>query len=254
MNSLTRVIPCLLISGGGLVKTTRFSDPRYLGDPINAVRIFNDKEVDELVILDIAATSERRGPDLKMLRDLAAEAFMPFAYGGGIRTTADAESLFALGIEKVIVNTAVMTSPNIIENIAAIAGSSSVVGAVDVRRDWLGRARAVVSRGRDEVGQTPSEWAMMLEQRGVGELLLTFMDRDGTMNGYDLEQIQRVSSSVSVPVIACGGAGSLRHMAEAREAGASAVAAGSMFVYHGKHKAVLISYPSAAELESELFR
>lgn len=244
----TRVIPTLLLRNGGLVKTTKFKDPRYIGDPINAVRIFNDKEVDELVFLDIGATTTGTGPNFDLLADIASEAFMPFGYGGGITALDQVKRLVALGIEKVVLNTAAAENPRLVEQAVSVAGSSSVVVCMDVRRNFLGRYGTAVRGGQVATGRDPVEYALAMEQLGAGELLLQSIDREGTLTGYDLELIHRVAQAVSVPVVASGGAGSLLHFRQAVQAGASAAAAGSYFVFHGKHRAVLITYPEYQEL------
>jgi cyclase len=248
----TRVIPCLLLRDGGLVKTLKFTDAKYVGDPINAVRIFNDKEVDEMAFLDVGATSRGAGPNFALLADIASEAFMPFAYGGGVTTPNEASRLFLLGVEKVILNSALVEKPTLVSEIARIAGNSSVVVAIDARRNFLGGYSVWTRSATHDLRRDPVEYAQEMEQRGAGEILLTSIDRDGTQSGYDLELVRRVASAVSIPVIACGGAGALEHFREAVSEGASAVAAGSLFVFHGKHRAVLITYPDAAAL-SQLF-
>jgi len=245
-----RVIPCLLLRNGGLVKTVGFDSPRYVGDPINAVRIFNDKEVDELVFLDIEATPGGQGPNYELLADIASEAFMPFAYGGGVTSLEQARRLFSLGVEKVVINTAAVRAPQLIGEIAAAAGSSSVVASIDARRNWRGQYSVWVGGARQDTRRDPVAWAQDLEREGAGEILLTSVNRDGTQSGYDLELIRRVSEAVGIPVVAAGGAGSLAHFREAVDNGASAVAAGSMFVFQGKHKAVLITYPPRRDLEA----
>lgn len=244
-----RVIPCLLMRNGGLVKTVRFKDARYIGDPINAVRIFNDKEVDELVLLDIGSAHAHAAPDFELLADIAGEAFMPLAYGGGIGNIEHVKRLYGLGVEKVVLGTAAADQPQLVSVAAALAGSSGVVVSIDVRRSWMGKYTVCVHGGARDLKRDPVAYAREMEQRGAGEILLTAIDRDGTMDGYDLELVRRVCAAVSVPVVASGGAGSLPHLRQAVDAGASAVAAGSMFVYHGKHNAVLISYPEYEELE-----
>jgi imidazole glycerol-phosphate synthase subunit HisF len=244
-----RVIPCLLLRNGGLVKTVKFGDARYVGDPINAVRIFNDKEVDELVFLDIAATPSGQGPNFELLADIASEAFMPFGYGGGITTIDQVQRLFALGIEKVILNTSAASSPALVEEAARLAGNSSVVVSMDVRRNWLGKYSVCVAGGKTDTMRDPVSYAQEMERSGAGEILLTAIQRDGTMEGYDLELVRRVSAAVSIPVVASGGAGNLQHLKAAIDSGASAVGAGSLFVFHGKHRAVLITYPTYTELE-----
>jgi cyclase len=234
---------------GGLVKTVKFKDPKYVGDPINAVRILNDKEVDELVFLDIGATPSNGGPNFDLLADIASEAFMPFGYGGGITTVQQVKQLYALGVEKIILNTVTATNPGLVEEAASIAGNSGVVVSIDVRRTWLGKYNVYVRSGTRDLQRDPVAHAQAMERAGAGEILINSIDRDGVMHGYDLELIRQVSQSVSVPVVAAGGAGELRHFREAVDHGAAGVAAGSMFVFHGKHRAVLITYPTYQQLE-----
>ncbi len=245
----TRVIPCLLLDRGRLVKTVRFADPKYVGDPINAVRIFNDKEVDELFVLDIGATPQARGIDFTLLGELASECFMPLAYGGGITSVAEMERLFRLGIEKVVLNSAAVESPDLVREAATAFGSQSVVVAVDVKRDWLGRARVRYCGGRKTAKLTFEQHLAAVQDAGAGELVINSIDRDGTRGGYDLEILRVAAAEVTVPVIALGGAGSLAHMREAADrTGVSALAAGSLFVFHGPNRAVLIQYPGYAAL------
>lgn len=243
-----RVIPCLLLRGAGLVKTRNFRDPVYVGDPINAVKIFNGKEVDELVILDIGATLERRGPDIERLRDLASEAFMPLCYGGGIATFEQAGAVFSSGFEKVAINTSSFSNLALLTEIASHYGNQSVVAGIDVKKDWLGRARVVARCGRQATGLAPAQWAKRVVDAGAGEIFLNSVDRDGCMEGFDLRLVREVCDVVPVPVVACGGAGNKQHLAAALHAGASAVAAGSMFVFNGPQRAVLISYLTPAEM------
>lgn len=246
--SHARVIPCLLIKNRGLVKTIRFKNPRYVGDPINAVRIFNEKEVDELVVLDIAARA-CGGPDFELLADIASEAFMPFAYGGGVASIEHAKRLYALGTEKVVLNTTAADHRELVAEVAALAGSSGVVLSMDVRRNWMGKYSVCVAGGTRDLKRSPAEYAQEMERLGAGEILLNAIDRDGTMQGYDLELVEQVSKAVSIPVVAVGGAAHLSHFREAAAAGASGLGAGSMFVFHGKHNAVLITYPEYEQLE-----
>lgn len=252
MINKTRVIPVLLLKNGGLVKTVKFKDPRYVGDPINAVRIFNEKEVDELVFLDIAATVAGRGPNFETLADIAGEAFMPMAYGGGLSSLDEVKRVLGLGFEKVIVNSAAYGSTRLISEAAAVFGSQSIVGCIDVKRAFFGRAEVFSASGRQKNRVSLEEHIKALVGAGVGELLLNSIDRDGTFSGYDLNLISDVSSMVPVPVVACGGAGDIEDMIKAVEAGASAVAAGSLFVFYGPHKAVLINYPERSELAARL--
>lgn len=245
----TRVMPCLLLRGHGLVKTRRFKDPVYVGDPVNAVRIFSEKEVDELVLLDIDASREQRDPNYRLVAEIAGECFMPVAYGGGIRTLEQVRRLIRSGVEKVVINSAACVSTDLIRAVADVFGSQAVVGAVDVRKSRLGGWRVLARSATVDTGLALDAHVQALVQAGAGELLVNNVDRDGCMTGFDLDLIRRVTRAVNVPVIACGGAGSVDHLRQAvRDAGASAVAAGSLFVFHGKHRAVLINYPSAAEL------
>jgi cyclase len=247
----TRVIPCLLLKGSGLVKTVRFKEPRYLGDPINIVRLFNDKEVDELVVLDITATPEGRGPRMDLLATLTTECFMPLCYGGGVRGLDDMHALFSLGVEKVSLNTRAFEDPALVTAAAERFGSQSVIVSMDVKRGLLGRQQVMVRAGRQRTGRDPVEHAVEMERRGAGELLLNSVDRDGMMAGYDLELIRRVTEAVSIPVVACGGAGSVDDLGRAvNEGGAAAAAAGSLFVYQGPHRAVLVNYPEPRVLEA----
>jgi cyclase len=249
----TRVIPSLLVRGSGLVKTVAFRNPRYVGDPINAVRIFNEKEVDELVVLDITATVEQRPPNLRVIAELASECFMPLAYGGGISSLEQIERIFSLGVEKVVINSEAAARPTFVEEAAARFGSQSLIVSIDVKKRWLGGYEVRARSGRLSTGLDPIRFARDMENAGAGEILLNSIDRDGTMQGYDLGLVRAVSQSVTIPTIACGGAGTIADLAAAvKQGGASAVAAGSMFVFHGKHRAVLINYPSIAELEQVL--
>lgn len=248
-----RVIPCLLLHEGGLVKTTRFREPKYVGDPINAIRIFNEKEVDELVLLDISATRQGRGPAYAVIEDVASECFMPLAYGGGIRTVEEARRIMKLGVEKVIFNTSAWLRSDVIRDASNEFGAQAVVVSIDVRRKLLGRYEVHVENGTQPTGVDPVEYARRMETYGAGEILLTSIDRDGTMKGYDIELIRKIASAVKIPVIACGGAGSLDDFRQAvAVGGADAVAAGAMFVFHGPHRAVLITYPPRRALEQAL--
>ncbi len=246
----TRVIPCLLLRGRGLVKTVRFRDAKYVGDPINSVKIFNEKEVDELILLDIAASKTGKEPDEDLLTDIVGEAFMPIAYGGGIVSAAQARRLARIGIEKIIVNTLALRDPAAISAIADQLGSSSTLVAMDVRRDWLGRRRVWDAAAGRATRIDPAEHARMAVARGAGEIFVNSVDRDGTGRGLDLELLREVTAAVPVPVIACGGAANLAHLREGVDAGAAAIAAGSMFVYMGPHRAVMINYPGYRELEA----
>jgi cyclase len=248
-----RVIPALLLKGQGLVKTVKFKDPKYLGDPINIVRIFNDKEVDEIVLLDIMATPENRGPQYEVLKNIASEAFIPLAYGGGIRSMDDVRMLLSIGIEKLIMNTASVESPSLVREVADHAGSQAAVVSIDVKKNLLGKYEVYTRCGQMKLGLDPIKHAIDMEKMGAGEILINSIDRDGTMQGYDIELTRKVADAVSVPVVACGGAGNLNHVAEVIKDGhASAAAAGSMFVFQGPLRGVLISYPTPTELKQHV--
>jgi len=248
--NLTRVIPVLLLSDSGMVKTTKFNAPIYVGDPINAVRIFNAKEVDEIVILDIDATRFGRGPNFERIEQIASEAFMPLGYGGGIKTTQQMEKLFKIGIEKIIINTAIHENPALLREASQIFGSQSVVASIDVKKNILGRYHVYFECGKKRADFELNYYISFVQEQGAGEIILNSIDKDGTMSGYDLKLISSVSGQLRVPLVTLGGAGSVEHFDDALKAGASSVAAGSMFVFHGKHKAVLISYTSPGKLSS----
>ena len=242
-----RVIPCLLLRGHGLVKTRKFKDAVYVGDPVNAVRIFSEKEVDELVVLDIEATRCGKEPNYSLIAEIAGECFMPLAYGGGVSSVEQARRLIRSGVEKIVINSASVKSPALITEVARIFGSQAVIAGIDVRSTLLGGYRIWTHSGTVETKQRFMEHVRNVVSAGAGELLINCIDRDGMMQGYDVPLIKEVTQSVDVPVVACGGAGCMKHLAEAINAGASAVAAGSMFVFHGKHRAVLINYPNTGE-------
>lgn len=250
---IPRVMPCLLLKNGSLVKTIKFQDPGYIGDPINAVRIYNEKEVDELIFLDIMATLEKRRPPFEVLTQIASECFMPVAYGGGIRDLDDIQAIFKLGIEKVAINSYAVENPSFIRAAAEKFGSQSIVVAMDVRKKRFGGYEVVTRGGKQSTKLDPVKWAVQMAETGAGEILLTAVDRDGTQEGYDIELLRSVTSAVDIPVIACGGAGKLADFAEAvKQGGVSACAAGSMVVYFGRNRAVLINFPTRAELEKVL--
>lgn len=250
-----RVIPCLLLSNGGLVKTRKFKNPVYIGDPINAIRIFNDKEVDELVLLDINASIENRGPNFELLREIASECFMPVAYGGGIKSVDQIRNLLRLGIEKVILNSVLNEDPGFVLEAVATFGSQAITASIDVRRTLFSRSEVMTLSGTKATGLEPVKAARKVEELGVGEILLTSIDAEGSMAGYDVDLLSKVCQSVTVPVIASGGAGKVEDFSVAVSEGhASAVAAGSMFVFHGPHRAVLITYPNYESLLDALRR
>jgi cyclase len=234
----------LLYKNKGLVKGIKFKDHLYVGDPINAIRIFNDKEVDELILLDIDATKTSCAPDFSMITEVASECFMPLAYGGGIKSLSDVKRILSLGVEKVVINTAAVTESGLIEAIASNFGSQSVVVSVDVKRNLWGKREVYIESGKKNTHLDPIVFSKKMQDAGAGELMINSIERDGMMNGYDVQLIQDVAKAVTIPIIACGGAGSVNHFAEVlTEGAASAVAAGSFFVFQGPHRAVLISYP-----------
>lgn len=248
-----RVIPCLLLDGLGLVKTVKFKERTYLGDPVNTVRIFNEKGADEIVLLDINASANGGGPPFDVLEEIASEAFMPLAYGGGITSLDEIRRILNLGYEKVVINTHAAESPDFINEAAKVFGRSTIVVSVDVRRGRFTGSEVWVAGGRRKVANDPVAHCVEMARRGAGEILLTSIDRDGTGKGYDLELVRKVAEAVSIPVVACGGAAGPPDLRAALDAGASAAAAGSMFVFNGKHRAVLITYPPDSLLEP-LFR
>jgi cyclase len=247
-----RVIPALLLRDGGLVKTRQFKDPKYVGDPINAIRIFNDKEVDELMVMDIVASKRGQEPDYETIELFAGECFMPLCYGGGVRSVQQAARIFDSGVEKICLQSAALDDLSIIAQIAERFGSQSVVVAVDVKRSWLKAPFLYESRAGRAHNLPWLEFMTNAVAAGAGEVLLTSVDRDGTMQGMDLELIRLAANNISVPLVALGGVGNLNDIKTAVKAGASAVAAGAFFVFHGPHRAVLITYPAYRELEALL--
>ena len=250
MSAFPRVIPVLLVSDGYLVKPIKFKGDTYIGDPINAVRIFNEKQVDELIICDIDATVKGSGVNYTLIEEIASEAFMPVGYGGGVASAAEARRITGIGIEKVVIGTAALTRPETVTEVSEELGASSTVVSVDARRRMVGGWDTLVTRGRKKTGLGPAEAARRAQELGAGEIMVSSIDRESTLSGYDLPLIEAVTSAVTVPVIALGGAGGYEDFAPALAAGASAVAAGSMFVLNGKHRAVLISYPTPAQIRA----
>lgn len=249
-----RVIPVLLIQEGGLVKTVKFKNSNYIGDPINAVKIFNEKEVDEIVILDIGCSRMNKEPDMSSIEEIASEAFMPFAYGGGISTLDQIKKIIYAGAEKIILNTAALNNPNLITSAAKVLGNQSVVVSVDVKKNLFGRYQVFSETYSKSSAIKIGEYIKRLEALGAGEIFINSVDRDGTYLGYDLELIKLITDTTTLPVISCGGASSVSDFEKAvSHANASAVAAGSLFVYQGKHRAVLINYPDQQTLINELY-
>lgn len=243
-----RVIPVLLLKGEGLYKTQRFKDPKYVGDPLNAIKIFNDKEVDEICVLDIEA-SQKGKINFELIERLATECFMPLSYGGGITNVSDANRLFKSGVEKIIINGFNFISLDLINQLSQKYGNQAVIASVDVKQNLFGTYHVFKSNGKENTGIKPIDHIRKCIEAGAGEILLNNIDRDGMMNGIDIKLINEIEKSIEVPIIVCGGIGNIEHIKDVFEkTNVNAVAAGSMFVFHGKHRAVLISYPNMSEL------
>jgi cyclase len=249
-----RIIPCLLVKNKGLVKTVKFSDPKYVGDPLNAVKIFNEKVVDELIVLDIDATIEQRDPDYKMIANLAMECRMPLCYGGGVKNKEQALRIFELGVEKIAISSAVLENPEIVSEISAIVGSQSVVTVLDVKKKKFSNKYEIYTHnGKRKTGFNPVEIAKKVEEFGCGEIVINSINHDGMMAGYDKKIIDAIREVVSIPITVLGGAGSIEDIGQMiNQHGIIGVAAGSLFVFKGKYKAVLINYPNPIEKESLL--
>jgi cyclase len=243
-----RITPCLLIHEGGLVKTTRFKDPKYVGDPINAVKIFNEKEADELIVLDIDATVHGAEPNFRLIAQFAAECRMPLCYGGGVRTAAQAKRIIGLGVEKVAISSAALANPDLVTEIAEGVGRQSVVVVLDVKSRTFGGYEIYTHNGTRGTGKSPVEMAAIMAQAGAGEIVINSIDHDGAMKGYDLKLAKAIRDAVRVPLTVLGGAGSLDDITKLLgTCGVVGAAAGSLFVFKGAYRAVLISYPSAQQ-------
>lgn len=246
-----RIIPVLLLRNKGLVKSIKFKNHRYIGDPINAVKIFNDLKADELVFLDILASNENRTISLEFVKNVGEEANMPFAAGGGITTLEHIKTILAAGAEKVVINSKAVREPDFIRVAAETFGSSTIVVCIDVKKNIFGKEQTwILSRNKPR-GIEPVAFSQIMEEYGAGEIIIQSIDRDGTMNGYDIPLIRKISEAVKIPVVALGGAGNIGHMRQAYIEGyANGLAAGSMFVYHGARNGILINYPEKAEIET----
>lgn len=246
-----RIIPVLLIDNRDLMKTVQFKNPVYLGDPVNAVKIFNRKRIDEMVVLDISATRQNTEPDFELLEDISSQAFMPLGYGGGIKTIEQIKRLLFIGYEKIIINTELVKHPKLIEEAVKLTGSQSIVASIDAKL-IDGEYKCVICDGRKLVNVSPEKLAKRAERLGAGEILINSLDRDGMRKGYDITLVKKVADAVSIPVTACGGARGIRDLKQVLiKGGAHAAAGGSMFVFYGKWKAVLITAPSEEELIKE---
>lgn len=247
-----RIIPCLLVQNKGLVKTVKFKDPKYVGDPINAVRIFNEKEVDELIVLDIDAASEKREPDFKMIENLAAECRMPLCYGGGVKTVEQAKLILGLGVEKIAISSAAIENPSFVSEAAECVGNQSIVVVLDVKKSsMLGKYEIWTYNGRKNTKKNPVEFAEKLEKLGVGEIVINSIDNDGVMKGYDVDLVDKIRKAVKVPITVLGGAGKLDHLGQLiNNYKVIGLAAGSLFVFKGVYRAVLINYPNRTEKDA----
>lgn len=247
-----RIIPSLLLHDRGLYKTVKYSikKGKYVGDPINAIKIFNDKGVDELIFLDIDASKEKRGPNFNILKDIATECFMPVSYGGGITSIEEIKKVFQIGIEKVILNTILLDNINLLEEASQIFGSQSIVASVDIKKNFFGKYK-VYNSGKQKITNLDiKDYLKNLEEKGVGEIYISDVEKDGTLEGYNIELFKELIKDIKVPIIVNGGAKDINDFSKAiKEAKVSAVSAGSMFVFKGPHKAVLITYPEYGELE-----
>lgn len=246
-----RIIPCLLVHNKGLVKTVKFKDAKYVGDPINAVKIFNEKESDELMVIDIDATVENREPDYKMIENIATECRMPLCYGGGIKTVEQATKIFNLGVEKIALSAAAIENPKLITDIAKEVGNQSVVVVLDVKKKMFGGYDIYIHNGTKKTKIDLEKCIKDFQKLGVGEIVINSIDNDGSMKGYDLNLIEKIKPMTEVPMTVLGGAGSLEDIKSLiSKFGIIGCAAGSLFVFKGKYRAVLISYPSSKEKES----
>ncbi len=249
---IPRLIPIIQIVNQDMVKTVQFKDPSYIGDPINAVKIFNEKEVDELIVQDIFASKENREPNYALIEELAGECFMPLAYGGGIHSIEQAQHIFSLGVEKICVQSKALQCPKFVKELADIFGSQSIIVSLDAKKDWLSRSRPYWSLADKFLSKSLKELLTEFVDLGAGEILLNSVNRDGSLSGPDLELISTAAAEIDIPLIALGGVSSLMDIRAAVDAGANAVAAGSFFSFYGPHRAVLITYPVYTDLQ-ELF-
>ncbi len=250
-----RIIPSLLIHDKGLVKTVHFKNPKYVGDPINAVKIFNEKEVDELAVFDIDASVHNREPDYNLIERLANQSRMPLCYGGGVKTVQQAHRIFGLGIEKIALSSAIINRPEIVTEIANRVGTQSVVAVLDVKKKILGGYEIYTHNGKKASGLNPFQFAIKLQELGIGEIVINSIDQDGTMKGFDMTLINSIRDVVSIPLTVLGGAGSLDDIGKViKKHGVIGVAAGSLFVFKGVYKAVLINYPNRKEKDELIFK
>lgn len=250
-----RVIPCLLLHKGGLYKTEKFKRPTYIGDPLNAIKIFNEKEVDELMFVDIDASAENKEPNYKMIEDIAGECFMPLCYGGGVKTIEQMKRIYSLGVEKISISSQAVLNPTLIQEAATIFGNQSVIVTIDVKKDIWGKNKVYINNAKKNTKWNLLEFISQVESLGAGEIVINSVDNDGMMKGFNIELLQEIKANTKVPIITLGGAGNLDHIKEVFEiANVDAVACGSMFVYQGALKGVLINYPPHQKIQELLER
>ncbi|WP_323593468.1 AglZ/HisF2 family acetamidino modification protein [Aliarcobacter butzleri] len=248
-----RVIPCLLLHKEGLYKTKNFKKPRYIGDPLNAIKIFNEKEVDELIFLDIDASVENKEPNYKLIEDISSECFMPLCYGGGIKNIKQMKKIYSLGVEKISISSQAILNPNLIEEAASMYGNQSVIVTIDVKKDFFGKKKIFINNGRKNTKLNPIDFIKKIENLGAGEIVVNSIDNDGVMNGCDIELLKEIKLNTKIPIIALGGIGNLAHIKQVfDEVNINGVACGSMFVYQGPLKGVLINYPSNQKIQELL--
>jgi imidazole glycerol-phosphate synthase subunit HisF len=249
-----RVIPILTIEGNKLVKTVKFRKPNYIGDPVNAVKIFNEKEVDEIIVLDIAASNKNAEPNFELIKEIAGECFMPLGYGGGIKNFNTAKKIFDLGVEKIIINTAINTNIKLISTLVDHYGSQSIVACIDVKKTFFGKQHTYFQSATMHDKETPVELSQRLEALGVGEIIINNVDTEGTFEGVDINLMSRVANTIDIPVVACGGCQNVEEFAQIIDSGCSAIGASSMFVYKQQNSnSILINYPNQLELHEKLY-
>lgn len=248
-----RIIPSLLLHKGGLYKTEKFKKPTYIGDPINAIKIFNEKEVDELMFLDIDASVENKDPNYKMIEDIASECFMPLCYGGGVKNLEQMKIIYSLGVEKISISSQAVINPQLIKEAANIFGNQSVVVTLDIKKDVWGNRKVFINNGKKNTKLNPIDFVKEVELLGAGEIVINSCDHDGVMKGFDIELLEQIKLNTKIPIIALGGAGNLNHIKHVfKTTNIDAVACGSMFVYQGPLKGVLISYPTHHKIQELL--
>ena len=245
-----RVIPCLLLHKNGLYKTIKFKKPNYIGDPLNAIKIFNDKEVDEIIFLDIDATINKQEPNYKLIEDIASECFMPLCYGGGVKNVEQMKKIYSLGVEKISLSSVSITNPSLITEAKDIFGSQSVIVTIDVKKDFWGKEKVFINNGKKNTKIDILTHCKEMERLGAGEIVINSIDRDGVMKGFDIELLKKIKDEINIPIVALGGAGKYEDISNVfKQTNISAVGVGSMFIYQGALNGVLINYPSYDKLQ-----